>query len=298
MVTRFKIRGGETTMDTFTHKANTLIEAFPYVQSWVGKSVVIKYGGNAMISSELINAVIEDIVLLKQIGINPVIVHGGGPDITNFLNKLNIKSSFYDGLRVTDSETMEIVQMVLVGKTNKEIVSLLNQKGAKAIGLCGIDSNEQYKINIDGKETDIGCVGKISKINSEILELLIKSKYIPVIAPIGVGINGISYNINADIAAGEIASAIKAEKLMVLTDVEGVKASNDSNLILSKIQVCDANKLIAQGIISDGMIPKVKSCIEALSNGVSSVHILDGRMPHCIMLEMFTDQGVGTMIIN
>ena len=289
-------------MDTFTHKTNTLIEAFPYVQAWMGKSVVIKYGGSAMISNKLINTVIEDIALLKHIGINPIIVHGGGPDITNFLNKLNIKSSFYNGLRVTDSETMEVVQMVLMGKINKEIVAHLNQKAAKAIGLCGIDSNiiecEQYKINIDGKETDIGYVGRISKINSEILELLIKNKYIPVIAPIGIGMDGKSYNINADIAAGEIASALKAEKLLVLTDVEGVKTSDESNTILSKIQVSDANKLIDQGIISHGMIPKVTSCIDALNNGVSSVHILDGRMPHCIMLEMFTDQGVGTMIIN
>jgi len=283
-------------------KAEILIEALPYIQKLYGKTVVIKYGGNAMINDELKNSVMEDITLLKYIGMNPVVVHGGGPDINKALEQFNIKSQFINGLRVTDAKTMEIAQMVLVGKTNKEIVSLLNQKGGKAIGFCGIDGNliecEQYKPMVDGVETDIGYVGKIKKINSKMLDLVASDEYIPVIAPIGVGPNGESYNINADTVAGEVAAALKAEKLMLLTDVEGVKPSKDSDEILNALTVDEVHKLIDDKVINGGMIPKVLGCIEALEKGVGRTHIIDGRIPHCILLEIFTYKGIGTMIMK
>ncbi|MCR4436374.1 MAG: acetylglutamate kinase [Clostridiales bacterium] len=283
-------------------KAEILIEALPYIQKLYGKTVVIKYGGNAMVSEELKNSVMEDITLLKYIGMNPIVVHGGGPDINKTLEKLNIKSEFVNGLRVTDTATMEVAQMVLVGKTNKEIVSLLNQKGGKAIGLCGIDGSliecEQLKTNVDGKEADLGYVGKITRINSKVLDLIARDEYIPVVAPIGVGPDGQSYNINADTVAGEIAAALKAEKLMLLTDVEGVKMSKDSPDILHALTVQQVYDLIDQNIISGGMIPKVLGCVEALNRGVGRTHIIDGRIPHCILLEIFTYKGIGTMIMK
>ncbi|HEX9060003.1 MAG TPA: acetylglutamate kinase, partial [Clostridia bacterium] len=262
-------------------KAEILIEALPYIQKLSGKTVVIKYGGNAMINDELKNYVMEDITLLKYIGLNPVVVHGGGPEINKALEKLDIKSEFINGLRKTDDATMEVAQMVLVGKTNKEIVSMLNQKGGKAIGLCGIDGGliecEQYKPVIEGSEVDIGFVGKITNINSKIIEILTKDEYIPVVAPIGVGADGRSYNINADTVAGEIAAALQAEKLMLLTDVEGVKMSKDSDEILSALTSREVYDLIDQKVINGGMIPKVLGCIEALDKGVGRTHILDGR---------------------
>lgn len=289
-------------MKTVIKKAEMLIEALPYIQKLHGKTVVIKYGGNAMINDKLKNSVMEDITLLKYIGLNPVVVHGGGPDITRALEKFNIKSEFVNGLRVTDESTMVVAQMVLMGKTNKEIVSLINQKGGKAIGLCGIDGNliecEQYKTSIDGVERDIGYVGKITHINSKLLELIAKDEYIPVVAPIGVGKDGHSYNINADTVAGEIAIALKAEKLMLLTDVEGVKMSVDSEDILHALTAAEVHDLIDKKIINGGMIPKVLGCLEALEGGVGRTHILDGRIPHCILLEIFTYKGIGTMIMK
>ncbi len=289
-------------MKTVIKKAEMLIEALPYIQKLHGKTVVIKYGGNAMINDKLKNSVMEDITLLKYIGLNPVVVHGGGPDITRTLEKFNIKSEFVNGLRVTDESTMVVAQMVLMGKTNKEIVSLINQKGGKAIGLCGIDGNliecEQYKTSIDGVERDIGYVGKITHINSKLLELIAKDEYIPVVAPIGVGKDGHSYNINADTVAGEIAIALKAEKLMLLTDVEGVKMSVDSEDILHALTAAEVHDLIDKKIINGGMIPKVLGCLEALEGGVGRTHILDGRIPHCILLEIFTYKGIGTMIMK
>jgi acetylglutamate kinase len=287
-------------MQTLIKKAGILIEALPYIQKLYGKTVVIKYGGNAMINDNLKNSVMEDITLLKYIGVNPIIVHGGGPDITKALKNYNIESKFINGLRVTDTQTIEVAQMVLVGKTNKEIVSMLNCKGGKAIGLCGIDGNliecEQYKTIVDGVETDIGYVGKITNINAKLLELVAKDEYIPVVAPIGVGKDGQSYNINADTVAGAIASALKAEKLMLLTDVEGIKYSSDSDEIIWEISTKEIYELINKDVISGGMIPKVLGCIEALNAGVNRVHIIDGRIPHCILLEIFTDTGIGTMI--
>ncbi len=289
-------------MENLIKKAEILIEALPYIQKLHGKTVVIKYGGNAMINDELKNSVMEDITLLKYIGLNPVIVHGGGPDINRMLDKLDIKSEFMNGLRVTDQCTMEVAQMVLVGKTNKEIVSLINQKGGKAIGLCGIDGNlircEQYKTVVEGVERDIGYVGKIIHINSKVLELIAKDEYIPVVAPVGVGSDGCSYNINADTVAGEIAIALQAEKLMLLTDVEGVKMSRDSSDVLHVLTASEVHDLIDRKIINGGMIPKVIGCLEALEGGVGRTHIIDGRIPHCILLEIFTNKGIGTMIMK
>jgi len=289
-------------MDSIIKKAEILIEALPYIQKLHGKTVVIKYGGNAMINENLKNSVMEDITLLKFIGLNPVVVHGGGPDITSTLESLNIKSEFVEGLRVTDEKTMEVAQMVLMGKTNKEIVSLLNQKGGKAIGICGIDGNliecRQYKPVVNGIERDIGYVGEITSINSKLLEYIAKDEYIPVVAPIGIGTDGHSYNINADTVAGEIAIALKAEKLILLTDVPGVKKSTDSDEIYHALTAAEVHELIEKKVINGGMIPKVLGCLKALEGGVGRTHILDGRIPHCILLEIFTYKGIGTMIMK
>lgn len=292
----------EKSMESIIKKAEILVEALPYIQKLWGKTVVIKYGGNAMINDELKNSVMEDITLLKYIGMNPVVVHGGGPEINKALDKFEIKTQFINGLRVTDSSTMEIAQMVLVGKTNKEIVSLLNKMGGKAIGLCGIDGNliecEQYKTTVDGKDVDLGYVGKITKINSKLIELIAKDEYIPVVAPIGVGKDGQSYNINADTVAGEIAAALKAEKLILLTDIEGVKINKDSDEIIPALTAAEAHDLINKKVIDGGMIPKVLGCIDALDKGVGRTHIIDGRIPHCLLLEIFTNKGIGTMIMK
>ncbi len=287
-------------MEGIIKKAEILVEALPYIQKLSGKTVVIKYGGNAMINNGLKNSVIEDITLLKYIGMKPIVVHGGGPDISSALGKFGIKSEFVNGLRITDAATMEIAQMVLVGKTNKEIVSMLNHKGGKAIGLSGIDGSlimcERHKAMVDGKETDIGFVGRITQINTKLLEYISDDEYIPVIAPIGVGTDGQSYNINADTVAGEIAAALKAEKLILLTDVEGIKSSGEDGRILAALTVSEVRGLIKNKVITGGMIPKVLGCVEAIERGVGRTHIVDGRIPHCILLEIFTNKGIGTMI--
>jgi acetylglutamate kinase len=289
-------------MDTLIKKAEILIEALPYIQKLYGKTVVIKYGGNAMINEGLKNSVMEDITLLKFIGMNPIVVHGGGPEITKTLEKFEIKSEFINGLRVTDAATMGIAQMVLVGKTNKEIVALLNHKGGKAIGLCGIDGRLieciKRRAFSDGQEVDLGQVGEITRINSSLLDLVARDEYIPVVAPIGIGPNSESYNINADDVAGEIAAAMKAEKLIFLTDVEGVKSQGKEGEILSALTVKEVYDLIDRKIIVGGMIPKVQGCIDALEKGVGRTHIVDGRIPHCILLEIFTYKGIGTMIMK
>lgn len=289
-------------MEPLIKKAEILIEALPYIQKLSGQTVVIKYGGNAMINEELKNSVMQDITLLKYIGMNPVVVHGGGPDINKTLDRLDIRSSFINGLRVTDAPTMEVAQMVLVGKTNKEIVSLLNQKGGKAIGLCGIDGGllecEKLVTLVDGEATDIGYVGKIVKINSKVLELMAMDEYIPVVAPIGVGKNGESYNINADTVASEIAAALKAAKLILLTDVEGVKKSGEGGEIIPALTAEEVHDLIGKKVINGGMIPKVLGCLDAVERGVGRTHIIDGRIPHCILLEIFTNKGIGTMIMK
>jgi acetylglutamate kinase len=283
-------------------KAEVLVEALPYMQEFAGKTVVIKYGGNAMINSELKNAVMKDVILLKCIGLKPVLIHGGGPEITEMLERLGIESNFVNGLRVTDGQTMEVAQMVLAGKTNKDIVSMLNIKGAKAIGFCGIDGNliecEKLTADMDGNETDLGYVGKILRVNSKVIELVSDDEYIPVIAPIGIGADGVSYNINADTAAAEIAGALKAEKLILLTDVDGVKMKPDSEEAIPVLTSSQAHKLIKEKVINKGMIPKVLSCLDAIEAGVSRATIIDGRVPHCILLEIFTNRGIGTMIVT
>ncbi|MBR5156243.1 MAG: acetylglutamate kinase [Clostridia bacterium] len=278
-------------------RASILIEALPYIQKLYNKTVVVKYGGNAMINEDLKNSVIEDVTLLKYVGMHPVIVHGGGPDITAALKTYNVESHFVNGLRVTDADTMRIAQMVLVGKTNKEIVSLVNKKGGKAIGLCGIDGGmiqcEPLREDTEGNPIDVGFVGKITGINTKMLKTLASDEYIPVIAPIGTDKDGQSYNINADTVASAVATAIQAEKLIYLTDVEGVK-DNDGNIIY-EITTDDTLKLIEDGTISGGMIPKVTACSDAVKEGVNRVHIIDGRILHSILLEIFTDTGIGTM---
>lgn len=279
-------------------KAEILVEALPYIQALAGKTVVIKYGGNAMISDELKNSVMEDITLLKYIGLNPVVVHGGGPDISRALKNFGVESRFVNGLRVTDASTMEIAQMVLMGKTNKEIVSLINQKGGKAIGICGIDGMllecQKHMEMVDGEPVDLGYVGEITRINTRVLEILARDEYIPVVAPIGTDKNGQSYNINADTVAAELAAALKAEKLILLTDVEGIKSPEDK--VIHVITSDEVHRMIDEKSIVGGMIPKVLGCIRALEAGVGRTHIIDGRIPHCILLEIFTNKGIGTMI--
>lgn len=291
-------------MSGLISKAEILIEALPYIQRLAGKTVVIKYGGNAMINEELKNHVMEDVTLLKFIGINPVLVHGGGPEISSMLSKLNIPSQFRNGLRVTDSETVDVAKMVLIGKTNKEIVSMLNLKGAKAIGISGIDGKliECRKLEKDseGNPMDIGFVGEIEKINTKVLEMLAGDEYIPVVAPIGIGNDGQNYNINADTVASSIAVALKAEKLITLTDVEGVKITgkDGTQSVIPSLIESEVYELISKNIISGGMIPKVLGCLETINGGVGRAHIIDGRIPHCLLLEIFTNRGIGTMIMK
>ena len=287
-------------MQNMVERATILAEALPYIKKLRGQTIVIKYGGNAMINEDLKQTVMDDITLLKYIGINPIIVHGGGPDINSMLKTVGKESTFVNGLRYTDDETMQYAQMVLIGKTNKEIVSILCGKGAKAIGISGIDGNlieaEKLDTDADGNPVDIGFVGKIKKINTKVIEMLANDEYIPVIAPIGVGSDGQSYNINADTVASEIAVALKASKLMFLTDVGGV-LDNDKNIIpvLSEKDVSDC---IESGIISGGMIPKIEGCLDTVRRGVNRAHIIDGRIPHSIILEIFTKNGIGTMIVK
>ncbi len=292
-------------MEKLIEKVSTLLEALPYIREFYGKTVVIKYGGNAMVNEELKKAFAEDVVLLKYVGINPVIVHGGGPQIGELLKKLNIPTRFVGGMRVTDRETMNVVEMVLVGQVNKEIVKLINSHGGNAVGLSGKDGNLIIAEKINSKEylsqvrapeiIDLGFVGKVKRINPEIVNKLLESKFIPVIAPVGIGEDFEAYNINADLVAGEMAAALKAEKLIMLTDVEGLK-DKEGNLIhtLPRFQITD---LIENGTVSGGMIPKVKACEIALTGGVKKTHIIDGRVKHSILLELFTQKGIGTEIV-
>lgn len=290
----------EQKIEKLIAKAGVLVEALPYMQKFYGKTVVVKYGGNAMINDDLKNRVMEDVTLLKYIGINPILVHGGGPDISAALTKSGIQSEFINGLRVTDAETMRIAQMVLIGKTNKEIVSALGTKGGKGIGLSGIDGGmlkcKKAFTQVDGKPVDIGFVGDIVSVDDKVLSDLTHNGYIPVIAPIGVDDEGNSYNINADTVAGAVAEALKAEKLILLTDTEGIKESADSDEVLSQLSRQEIYDMIDNGKIVGGMIPKVKGGIQAIEAGVNTVHIIDGRVPHCLLLEIFTHHGIGTMI--
>jgi acetylglutamate kinase len=286
-------------------RAEILLEALPYIRRFYNKTIVIKYGGHAMIDDELKDSFARDVVMMKFIGIHPVVIHGGGPQIGDFLKKLGIDSKFVQGMRVTDEETMNIVEMVLVGKVNKEIVGLINRHGGKAVGLSGKDGNliraEKYYLSEEkAKDTppeiiDIGLVGKVMAINAGLIESIEQGGFIPVIAPTGVGENGETYNINADIVAGEVAAALKAEKLILLTDVEGV-LDNEGHLI-NTMNDRDVVDMIQEGTIKGGMFPKVKCCMKALKGGVKKTHIIDGRLKHAILLEIFTDMGIGTEIV-
>ena len=290
-------------MQELIKKAGILIEALPYIQKFSGKTVVIKYGGNAMINEELKNSVMEDITLLKFIGLNPIVVHGGGPDISKALNERGVKSKFVNGLRVTDDITMQTAQQVLIGKTNKEIVALLNTNGGRAVGISGIDGSfieckKQYT-EVDGEKVDIGYVGDIVHVKHCLIDLLSSDQYIPVIAPIGTDEDGNSYNINADDAACAIARAVKAEKLAFLTDVEGVYADpKDKDTLISELTTDHMEELLNSGNIGGGMLPKLQNCLDAVLNGVSRVHIMDGRIAHCLLLEIFTNKGIGTAILK
>lgn len=283
-------------MASLTEKANVLIEALPYIRTFFGKTFVIKYGGSAMTDDELKKAVILDVILLKYVGVNPVLVHGGGPEISQWMRKVGKEPRFVNGLRVTDAETMEIVQMVLAGKVNKDIVGLINRYGGKAIGLSGHDGNLITARQLGG---DLGLVGEVETINAGLLHLLNQEGYIPVIASIGAGYDGESYNINADAVAGDLAAALKADKLIMLTDVEGIFADEgDPRSLISALEVDRARRMIAEGRISGGMIPKVEACIKALESGVPRTHIIDGRRLHSLLLEIFTDKGIGTMVVS
>ncbi len=286
-------------------RADILLEALPYIQRFYNKTIVIKYGGHAMVDGELKDHFARDVVMMKYIGIHPVVVHGGGPQIGSYLKKLGKDSKFIQGMRVTDEETMDIVEMVLVGKVNKEIVGLINRHGGKAVGLSGKDGNlikaEKYYLSAEkAKDTppeiiDIGLVGKVAEINSGLIESVVNDGFIPVIAPTGFGESGESYNINADIVAGEVAAAIKAEKLMLLTDVDGVL--DEKKRLIHTMDDKRALDMIESGTIEGGMYPKVKCCLKALRRGVHKSHIIDGRLKHAVLLEIFTDRGIGTEIV-
>ena len=295
--------------ETAKKKAAILVEALPYIQSFHGKIVVVKYGGNAMINEELKQSVFQDIVLMKLVGMNPVVVHGGGPEITSMLKRLGKETRFVNGLRYTDREVMEIAEMVLVGKINKEIVAGINYHGGNAFGMCGKDGGmivaEKYFQTIysdtgEEEKVDIGFVGQIKTIDKTVLVDVIEQGYIPVIAPIAIGEDQETYNINADFMAGEVAAALKADKFVLLTDTEGIYSENDNGdkTIFNSLHVDDIKQLIQGGGISGGMIPKVECCVNALDKGVNKVHIIDGRVPHSILLEVFTNEGIGTMIVK
>jgi len=284
-------------MEKYIEKAKVLIEALPYIKDFYGKTLVIKYGGSAMLDENIRETVIQDIVLMKLIGINVVIVHGGGPEINNMLKQLGKEPEFINGLRVTDEETMEIVQMVLAGKVNKDIVGYIQSNGLKAVGICGKDGNllQAQKKLIDGN--DVGYLGEIVSVDTSLIETLIEKEFIPVISPIGTDNSKNSYNINADYAAASIAGALKAQKLIFLTDIEGVlKDINDKSSIISSLKVTEVPELIENKVISGGMIPKVDCCVEAIKKGVKAVHILDGRIEHSLLLEIFTQKGIGTIV--
>jgi acetylglutamate kinase len=287
-----------TTIPDDVHaRVKVLSEALPYIQKFAGRTVVVKYGGAAMKDSQLKDQVIRDIIFMACVGIRPIIVHGGGPEINTWLNKIGIEAQFKDGLRVTDAATMEVVEMVLVGKVNKEIVSYINQAGGSAIGMCGKDAN-LITARPDGR-TDIGFVGEVSGINVSILELLVKGGHIPVISSVAADENGQSYNINADTVAGEVAAALGAEKLILLTDTPGLmKDFHDPTSLIHQLDIPQARQLVTDGVVSGGMIPKLSCCIRSLAQGVRSAHIIDGRVPHSLLLEIFTDAGIGTMIVS
>ncbi len=290
--------------DTAMQVASVLSRGLPYIQRFTGKTIVVKYGGNAMENEELKNSFARDMVLMKLVGINPIVVHGGGPQIGDLLERLNIRSHFINGMRVTDSETMDVVEMVLGGQVNKEIVALMNQHGGRAIGLTGKDASliraRQLEIHNPSPEVtspeiiDIGHVGEVASVNTEVIEMLTRSDVIPVIAPIGVGDDGKAYNINADSVAGKVAESLKAEKLILLTNVAGLQ--DREGQVLTGLTAQRVDELIADGTIHGGMLPKIQCALGAVKGGVESAHIIDGRVAHATLLEIFTDEGVGTLI--
>ncbi|EZQ18258.1 acetylglutamate kinase [Halopseudomonas bauzanensis] len=292
--------------DAATQVSMILTEALPYIQRFTGKTIVIKYGGNAMESEELQASFAKDIVLMKTVGINPVVVHGGGPQIGDLLKRLNITSEFIEGMRVTDGATMDVVEMVLGGQVNKNIVNLINQHGGQALGLTGKDANliraRKLKVTrrtpgMDKPEIiDVGQVGEVSEVNVKLINRLISDDYIPVIAPIGVGADGTSYNINADLVAGKVAEALGAEKLMLLTNIAGLM--DKTGKVLTGLTTAQVDELIADGTIYGGMLPKIRCALDAVQGGVGSAIIVDGRVPNAVLLEVFTDTGVGTLITN
>ncbi|KAB8318143.1 acetylglutamate kinase [Tolypothrix campylonemoides VB511288] len=278
-------------------RVQVLSEALPYIQQFTGRTIVVKYGGAAMKDSNLKDKVIRDIVFLSCVGLRPIVVHGGGPEINNWLDKLGIEAQFKNGLRVTDAPTMDVVEMVLVGRVNKEIVALINQAGGSAVGLCGKDGN-LITARPQGEE-GIGFVGEVSSVNIKILETLVNNGYIPVVSSVAADETGQPYNINADTVAGEIAAAIGAEKLILLTDTRGIlKDYKDPSTLIPRVDIQEARELITTGIVSGGMIPKVNCCVRSLAQGVRAAHIVDGRIPHALLLEIFTDIGIGTMLVG
>lgn len=285
-------------------KAHILSEALPYIQRFYDKTIVIKYGGNAMTERHLMEAFAKDVVLLKLVGMNPVIIHGGGPQIAGLLQRIGKQSEFIDGIRVTDSETMDVVEMVLGGLVNKEIVTLINQHGGQAMGLTGKDgplikarkltfTRQAPEMNVP-EIIDVGHVGEVASVNAAVIDLLVQGNFIPVIAPIGVGEDGQSYNINADLVAGKVAEVLGAEKLILLTNTAGVLDREEQ--LIPRVTVADIDRLIAEGVIYGGMLPKIRCAVSAVQGGVRSAHIIDGRVQHAVLLEVFTDEGVGTLI--
>ena len=291
-------------MQELINKANVLVEALPWIRRFNGKAIVIKYGGNAMVEEHLKEGFARDIILMKYIGLNPVVVHGGGPQIGRVLEAMGIETRFEQGMRVTDAKTMDVVEMVLGGKVNKEIVANINKHGGRAVGLTGKDGNlitarklEMKTVNPDTltpEIIDIGMVGEVAGINPDVITSLEKANFIPVIAPVGVDESGRTYNINADLVAGKVAGALQAEKLILLTDVEGVR--DKTGKLMNTIDITEVQKLIDDGTIAGGMIPKVTCCLDAIAAGVKKTHIIDGRMEHACLLEIFTDHGVGTAV--
>ena len=276
-----------------SERAAVLVQALPYIKKYAGATVVVKYGGNAMINEELKDAVMSDIVLMQLVGINVVQVHGGGPEISAMLKKIGKESKFVGGMRYTDQETMDIVQQVLAGKVNKDLVQLLEAQGGKAVGLCGMDGS---MLKADKLEDDLGFVGEIREVNSEIIENAAKNGYIPVVSTVASGYHGEAYNINADVAAARIAAELGAMKLILMTDVRGLlRDKEDESTIIPVVNVSDVSRLKKEGIISGGMIPKIDCCVDAVRRGVGRAHIIDGRIPHSILVELFTDEGIGTM---
>ena len=282
-------------MSSHEQQAQTLVEALPYIQKFTGKTIVVKYGGNAMISDTLRRSVMTDIVLLNLVGIRVVVVHGGGPEISAMLKMIGHQSRFVDGLRYTDATTMDVVQAILCGKVNKDLVAQLNRLGGRAIGLCGMDENLFQAVQLDEK---YGLVGRITDVNPTIVENAIQSGCIPIVATVAQGVDqDTAYNINADTAAAKLAAALKAEKLILLTDVRGLlRDPQDENTLIHSLHTRDVPDLVAQGVISGGMIPKMECCVDAIAGGLESVHILDGRIPHSILIELLSDRGIGTMM--